>query len=333
MTAKTAMTVEMEKAVQPALKRIRALDDRITANADHVAKELGGMTKEIHGLGEVAASEWREAMEKIQLIESRPENEERFGLIYHRLERLEDGVATITNDKDQLEALIKASLKPPVPTKSKIYTALCKAQAEIENAQQNKEMTSDKYSFKYADLASVLDAVRGPLSKNGIALFQTTEDTGNNELGIRTVLAHGESGQTIQDLITMNPPRNDPQGVGSCRTYMRRYAILALCGIAGAEDDDAERTKKDPNDYPRISVSEVEKIIYHADELFAEHADEAVRLMLDRVFGSVAAVGDIREGEFDVAITHLDRTKEARDKREAAAVKKEAAAKAEADEK
>lgn len=209
------------------------------------------------------------------------------------------------------------------PERTEIYAALAKAQQEIENADANIE--NEFLNKKYADLASCLNAVRGPLSANGIAVIQLTEDPGPGVLGIRTILAH-ESGQTIEDHITMAPPKIDPQGVGSCRTYMRRYSLIAMCGIAGALDDDAEATKADPNDYPRISTSEVEKIIYHADELFAEHADDAVKLMLDRVFGKIAVVGDIREGEMETAINYLDNAKKARDKREAKAKKDEAAA-------
>lgn len=206
--------------------------------------------------------------------------------------------------------------------KADIYGALAKAQMEIVNAGTNIENAFLK--TRYADLASCLNAVRGPLSNNGIALIQVTDDVSASVLGIRTILAH-ESGQTIEDHITMSPPKLDPQGIGSCRTYMRRYSVMAVCGIAGAADDDAEATKKDPNDYPRINSAQVEKIIYHADELFGEHADDAVRLMLDRVFGGIAVLGDIREGEDGAAITYLDNAKLARDKKMKAAEKSEKA--------
>jgi hypothetical protein len=257
---------------------------------------------------------------RLELVESRPENEERFGVIHHQIERM--------------EALIKESLQPETPDLSEIYTALAAAQLEIQNAEAN--IQNEFLDKRYADLASTLNAVREPLAKNGIALFQQTADPGQGVLGIKTTLAH-TSGQTLEDLITMSPPKNDPQGIGSCRTYMRRYAVLAMCGIAGALDDDAERTKIDPDDYPRINTGEVEKIIYHADELFGEHADDAVKLMLDRVFsaqGKITVVGDIREGEMQTALTYLDNAKKARDKREAKAKANEkVAAKAAAEKK
>ena len=232
----------------------------------------------------------------------------------------------------ELIAMSIADAHPPQPDRSAIYTALAAAQVEINNAITKTD--NDFTKKKYADLASVLDAVRPHLSANGIALFQITEDVSPSMLGIRTVLAHGESGQTIQDIITMSPPKMDPQGIGSCRTYMRRYAILALTGIAGASDDDAEGTKDDPNDYPRISTAEAEKIIYTADELFGDRADAAMKKMLFAVFSGLTVVGDIREGEHEVALEALKNSKGLMDKKDAEVAKAEkAAAKAAKEEK
>lgn len=216
------------------------------------------------------------------------------------------------------------------PDRSAIYSALAKAQLEIRNAEKNVD--NDFTKKPYADIASVLDAVREPLAKNGIALFQMTADISTSMLGIRTVLAHGESGQTIEDLITMSPPKLDPQGIGSCRTYMRRYAILALCAIAGANDDDAEATLANANDYARITTAQAEKIYMKADELFGDRADAAVAKMLNRLFNGITNIGDIKEGEHDTALNALGNAKELMDKAEAKAKQAEKVAKAEAKE-
>lgn len=234
---------------------------------------------------------------------------------------MEQTNAAIEELRDEIDA------PPAKPDRAELYKALAAAQLEIENADANVD--NEYLKTRYADLASCLNAVRKPLASNGLALIQLTEDESSSVLGIRTILAH-ESGQTIEDVITMAPPKLDPQGIGSCRTYMRRYALLAICGIAGAADDDAEGTKADPDDYERITVSEVEKILYTADEVFGDKADAAVKKMLSRVF-SVARVGDIKAGEAAVAITNLQNAaklmemneKSAKDAEEAAAQKAE----------
>jgi hypothetical protein len=279
---------------------IEQLNRKVDAVIDHTATQLGKLESQAKATSEV--------LEQLSadFLDSHNGLSDQFG---------------------SLEALVNK--RPAVQDRAELYKALAAAQHEIKNADANIE--NEFLKKKYADLASCLNAVRGPLSSNGIALIQLTEDQSNSVLGIRTILAH-ESGQTIEDVITMAPPKLDPQGIGSCRTYMRRYAVIAMCGIAGALDDDAEATKA------TLKPSEVEKILYHADELFGEHADEAIEHMVKKVFESTGAtvVGEIPAGEMDTALNFLTNFKKARDtklakqKKDEEIAKKEAAAAKEA---
>lgn len=228
-----------------------------------------------------------------------------------------------------LHIMENLEVAPVEPDRTELYAAFVKAQDEIKNATVN--VINDFTHKKYADLSSVMDAVRKPLAANGLAIMQFTADESQSILGIRTLLVH-ESGQSIEDVITMSPPKLDPQGVGSCRTYMRRYAVLALIGIAGAVDDDAEGSNKDPNDYPRITPGEVDKVLYHAEEVLGERADEVVKRMLKGVFSGASCVGDIREGQSAAAIQAIDNAKKLIDKKAAKAKKDEAVERKEAKE-
>jgi enamine deaminase RidA (YjgF/YER057c/UK114 family) len=113
--------------------------------------------------------------------------------------------------------------------------ALAAAQGEIRNAPK----TSDNPFFKsrYADLAEVVDAVRGPLSKNGLAVVQIPLSTDGRTVTIHTVLMH-TSGQWIDGDLTLAPVKVDPQGIGSATTYGRRYALQGFTGVAPTDDDD-----------------------------------------------------------------------------------------------
>jgi len=115
---------------------------------------------------------------------------------------------------------------------------------------------------------------------------------------------------------------HDPRGIGSIRTYMRRYAVLAICGIAGAADDDAEAAQKDPSDYDKISNEEIDAILALADDLFADKADFVIQQMVEKTF-DVTHVSQIKAGEADLAITRLKNTS----RREKAKAKKGANAK------
>ena len=296
--------LELSHDVIAMSNRVAALDERVTVNADHIATELGKL--------EARAQSTSDVLEALSSDFLNSHN-------------------GLSDQFSSLEALVNRLATPPEPkpTHAERFKALIAAQLEINNATLNVD--NDFTKKKYADLASVMDAVRIPLANNGLTIIQLTDDPGEGVLGIRTMLVH-ESGQTIEDHITMSPEKFTPQGVGSCRTYMRRYAVLAICAIAGAIDDDGEGAQKDPNDYPRISTSEAESIIYHADETLGDRADEVVRRMLMGVFGGINAVGDIREGEAAAAIQAIDNAKKLIDKKAKTAEKKETAEKREADE-
>lgn len=123
-------------------------------------------------------------------------------------------------------------------TINELATALSKAQGEMSAAK--KDTTNPFFKSKYADLSSVWEAARGPLSKNGLSVVQTTNPTDGKSVELVTALLHS-SGQWITGTMVMIPTKQDPQGLGSCITYMRRYALSAILGIS-QDDDDANAT-------------------------------------------------------------------------------------------
>jgi hypothetical protein len=118
---------------------------------------------------------------------------------------------------------------------NELAAALAKAQGAMRNAAYNR--TNPHFKNKYADLASVLDAAREPLSANGLALVQQT--LGNDgRLWLRSTLLHS-SGQWMAAEYPL-PGGGKPQEIGAALTYARRYSLSALVGIAADDDDDAE---------------------------------------------------------------------------------------------
>lgn len=123
---------------------------------------------------------------------------------------------------------------------NEIAAALSKAQAVIEAAVKGK--TNPHFKNDYADLSSVWDACRKPLTDNGLSVAQTAA-TDEGRVGVTTLLMHS-SGQWISDTLVMKPTKDDPQGVGSCITYARRYALAAMVGVAPADDDGNAASEK-----------------------------------------------------------------------------------------
>ena len=111
--------------------------------------------------------------------------------------------------------------------------ALSKAQGQMKFAL--KDANNPFFKSRYADLASVIEAIKIPLSANGIAFVQAT-DFEDQAVIVETVLMH-ESGEWISGRLRMQPTKNDPQGVGSAVTYAKRYGLQALAGVPSDDDD------------------------------------------------------------------------------------------------
>lgn len=118
---------------------------------------------------------------------------------------------------------------------NEVATALSKAQSEIEGAV--KDVKNDFFKSKYADLHGVWDACREALVKNGLSVAQTTEQTDDLQCVIVVTRLMHSSGQWIQGRLKMKAVKPDPQAIGSCITYARRYALAAIVGVAQMDDD------------------------------------------------------------------------------------------------
>ena len=118
-------------------------------------------------------------------------------------------------------------------TIGQLALALSKAQGQMKFAA--KDAANPFFKSKYADLASVIEAIKVPLSANGIAFVQAT-DFEDSAVIVETILLH-ESGEWISGKLRMQPTKNDPQGVGSAVTYAKRYGLQAIAGVPSDDDD------------------------------------------------------------------------------------------------
>jgi hypothetical protein len=125
---------------------------------------------------------------------------------------------------------------------SAIAPALVKAQAEIKGAL--KDSTNPHFRSKYADLSSVVEAVKAPLLKQGIAFLQGVHDA-ENGVAVETVLLH-TSGEWISSTLRIPASKQDAQGYGSAITYGRRYGLQAMCGVPAEDDDGNAATASAP---------------------------------------------------------------------------------------
>jgi len=126
-----------------------------------------------------------------------------------------------------------------------IAEALLTAQKEIKHAIEDSE--NSHYKQSYATINSVIEAIKKPLNNAGIVFMQTPSLSNDGKLHLTTRLLHS-SGEWIQDTAVCPLQKNDPQGLGSAITYLRRYSLSSIIGLYSA-DDDGEATRMDAEDY------------------------------------------------------------------------------------
>jgi hypothetical protein len=114
-----------------------------------------------------------------------------------------------------------------------LFAALAAAQAEVENA--IKGNVNPHFKSRYADLAEVLNTVRPVFARHGLSILQSTAFDGVN-VSVTTTLAHAEGGW-VSSCASCVPARVDAQGIGAATTYLRRYALAAMAGVAQEDDD------------------------------------------------------------------------------------------------
>ncbi len=117
------------------------------------------------------------------------------------------------------------------------------AAAEMRDLAKDRSVSTGKYSYSYADLASVLGMARPVLAAHGLVLTQAAETTGEEAI-VSTTLLHA-SGQWVTTPPVRLPAGSTPQQTGSAITYARRYSALAALGLA-TEDDDGQSAASRP---------------------------------------------------------------------------------------
>ena len=126
-----------------------------------------------------------------------------------------------------------------------LATSLAKAQGSIKGA--IKDSSNPFFKSKYADLASVVEAIRSAFAANGLSYIQTVEPSQADEVRVETMILHS-SGEWIScGVLALPVSKVDAQGYGSALTYARRYSLSAAVGVAPEDDDGNAATAAKPN--------------------------------------------------------------------------------------
>ena len=148
-----------------------------------------------------------------------------------------------------------------------IAAALVGAISEL----QDPFMDAQNPHFKnhYATLKSCLDTVRPTLARHGLVLMQFVMPSANGGDRLVTRLLH-ESGGFMEDEGISLVGADNMQKLGSAISYARRYGLLAILGLVGDPDDDAEIASA-PAAPPQLKPTPVPIV---ADDIPFDKSDE-----------------------------------------------------------
>ncbi|MFB9324260.1 ERF family protein, partial [Cryptosporangium minutisporangium] len=127
-----------------------------------------------------------------------------------------------------------------------IAKALVAAWGNIQTPKHNTDVTvktksGGSYSFTYTDLDGIFTAVRDLFKENGLSIIQDaytlTDGSGPSVVSVTTMFIH-QSGEWVKSEPLRVPASPNMQDLGGQITYMKRYSLSAMLGIATEKDDD-----------------------------------------------------------------------------------------------
>lgn len=127
-------------------------------------------------------------------------------------------------------------------TIANLAAAMAAAQSEMGAA--IKGASNPFFKSKYADLGSVIQAIKAPFAAHGLSYVQFPV-SGESSVGVTTRLMHS-SGEWLQQDYFIPLGKMDAQAAGSAITYARRYALQAIAGIPAEDDDGNAATQAAP---------------------------------------------------------------------------------------
>lgn len=140
-------------------------------------------------------------------------------------------------DPDRLDKLMALQERWEANQAKKAYV---EAMAQFRSECPAIDKTKNGHNNKYAGLSETIEAIKGLLSRCGLShTWKTNQENGT--ITVRCVVTH-VLGHSEETSLTAAPDttgsKNPIQAIGSTVSYLERYTLFALLGLASQEMDD-----------------------------------------------------------------------------------------------
>lgn len=143
-------------------------------------------------------------------------------------------------DLDKIEKLMLLQEKWDTNEARKAYhQAMTMFKANAPKINKDKSVAYGTTKYNHASLYNVTDKINTELSKWGLSASWITKQNGIISVTCKITHKQGHSEETtLSASADKSGAKNDIQALGSTLSYLERYSLLALCGLATYEQDD-----------------------------------------------------------------------------------------------
>jgi hypothetical protein len=120
------------------------------------------------------------------------------------------------------------------------HEAMAMFKANAPTIDKDKQVAYGNTKYNHASLANVTEKIGAQLSKWGLSATWKTSQT-SGQITVTCIITHkkGHSEETSLSAAPDNSgQKNSIQAIGSAITYLERYTLLAMTGLATQEQDD-----------------------------------------------------------------------------------------------
>ena len=143
-------------------------------------------------------------------------------------------------DLEKLDKLLTLQERYNAMEAKKAYNqAMSEFKANPPKIDKDKTVSFGNTKYNHASLSNVTEKINGELSKHGLSASWSVKQNGVISVTCKITHVKGHSEET-----TLTAPadtsgsKNSIQSIGSTLTYLERYTLLALTGLATYDEDD-----------------------------------------------------------------------------------------------
>lgn len=143
-------------------------------------------------------------------------------------------------DLDKLEKLLTLQERYEATEARKAYNkAIAEFKANPPKIDKDRDVAYGNTKYSHASLGNVTEKINSELSKYGLSASWSTKQNGSVSVTCKITHVRGHSEETTLSAASdTSGSKNAIQAIGSTITYLERYTLLALTGLATYDQDD-----------------------------------------------------------------------------------------------